>query len=84
MSIKEAEVRMVVHRGTSFNISDNEAFRNYSQQMIKIGSVHGNVSVDNVLFGQQAARRFVMDQVDKCQQKIKRQVKIAARCNAVS
>ncbi len=83
-SIKDAEVRMVVHCGTSFNILDNEAFRSYSQKMIEIGSKHGNMNIDDVLFGRQAIRRYAMSQVSDCQNEIKRQVKIAARYDAVS
>ena len=52
--------------------------------MILIGSKHGNVDVDDVLYGRQTVRETVFEKMKECQIEIQKQVAASARNNAVS
>jgi len=83
-AVKSAEVRLVVEAGLSFAVVDNPAFRSFAQLMIHIGSKHGNIDVDEVLYGRQTTRDAVFEKMLECQKEIKKQVAISSKNNAVS
>lgn len=47
--IRDAEVRMIVQGGTSFSFVDNPGLRSFAQNMIQVGSIYGNLDVNDVL-----------------------------------
>jgi hypothetical protein len=83
-AVKTAEVRLVAEAGLSFSFVDNPALRSFAQLMIQIGSKHGNIDVNDVLYGRQTIRDAVFDKMYDCQTEIKKQVAISAKHNAVS
>jgi hypothetical protein len=83
-AVKTAEVRLVCEAGLSFAVVDNPAFRSFAQLMIQIGSKHGNIDVDDVLYGRRTIRDTVFEKMSECQKEIKKQVAISSRRNAVS
>jgi len=84
VSTKEAEVRLVVEGGVSFAFVDNPGLRNFAQQMITIGAKHGNIDVEDVLYGRHTVRQSVFNKMHECQEVIKKNVQSSARQNAVS
>jgi len=84
VSVKEAEVRLVVETGVSFAIVNNRGFRNFAQQMINIGAKHGNIDVDDVPYGPQTVRQSVFGKMRECQDLIKENVQASCRQHAVS
>jgi hypothetical protein len=83
-AVKEAQVRLVVEGGTSFAFVDNPGLRSFAQIMIQIGSKHGNINVEDVLYGPCTVRDAVFNKMEQCQQSIKKQVSISSKYNAVS
>jgi len=83
-AVKNAEVRLVAEAGLSFAVVDNSAFRSFAQLMIQIGSKHGNIDVDDVLYGRQTVRDSVFQKMQECKNEIKKQVAISAKHKAVS
>jgi hypothetical protein len=83
-AVKTAEVRLVAQAGLSFAVVDNPAFRSFAQLMIQIGSKHGNIDVDDVLYGRRTVRDAVFDKMTECQNEIKKQVAISSKHNSVS
>ena len=49
--LKDSEVHLVVEAGVAFAVVSNQGFRNFAQQMISIGSKHGNINIDDALYG---------------------------------
>ena len=81
---REVEVRLVAEAGLSFAVVDNAAFRSFAQLLIQIGSKHGNIDVDEVLYGRRAIRDAVFAQMKECQKEIQKQVAISYQHKAVS
>ena len=72
--VKDAEVRMVVQGGTSFMFVDNPGLRLFAQEMIKIGSIYGNLNVDDVIFGRETIKKCTLEKMTECQEKIKKSI----------
>jgi len=83
VSVKEAEVRLVVDTGVSFATVNNRGFRNFAQQMINIGAKHGNTDVDDVPYGQQTIRQSVFGKMRECHDLIKENVQASCRCSFI-
>ncbi len=83
-AVKDAEVRLVVEGGVSFLFVDNPGLRSFAQLMIQIGSKHGNVDVNDVLYGRQTIRNETFKKMKLCQANIKKQVALSSRYGAVS
>ena len=72
--VKDAEVRMVVQGGTSFMFVDNPELRLFAQKMIQIGSMYGNLDVNDVLFGRETVKKSTFEKMNECQEKIKKSI----------
>jgi len=72
LSVKDSEVHLVVEAGVAFAIVSNQGFRNFAQQMISIGSKHGNIDIDDVLYGPHTVRQAVSNKMRVCQDLIKK------------
>ena len=83
-TVKEAEVRLVVEEGTSFAIVENNGLRAFAQLMIEIGSKHGNINIDDVLYGRDTVRDSVFTKMKECQSIIKKEIAASSKHNAVS
>jgi len=77
-AVKEAKVRLVVEAGVSFAIVNNPGLRHFAQQMILIGAKHGNVAVDDVVYGPHTVRNAVFRKMSECQELIKTNVATSA------
>jgi len=76
--VKEAEVRLVVEAGVSFAVVNNLGLRNFAQQMISIGSKHGNIDVVDVMYGSLTVHQSVFHKMRECQELIKSSVESIA------
>jgi len=84
LSVKDSEVCLVVEAGVASAIVFNQGFRNFAQQMISIGSKHGNTDVDDVLYGPHTVRKAVFNKMRVCQDMIKKSVQSSFQHGAVS
>ena len=53
---------------------ENNGLRAFAQLMIEIGSKHGNINIDDILYGRDAVRDSVFTKMKECQSIIKRKL----------
>ena len=63
---------------------ENNGLRAFAQLMIEIGSKHGNINIDDVLYGRDTVRDSVFTKMKECQSIIKKEIAVSSKHNAVS
>lgn len=75
---------MLLKLDLPFAVVDNAALRPFAQLMIQLGSKHGNISIDDVLYSRQTVRDALFAKINECRNEIKKQVTISSQHKAVS